>query len=51
MRSELACPVCQADVPLGGDEKPGEEVVCTYCGAPLALAGSSREELELEEDF
>jgi hypothetical protein len=53
MRSELSCPICNADVPLSGDEKPGEEVFCTYCKAPLTLKGSGKdlEELELEEDF
>ncbi len=53
MRSELSCPVCNADVPIAGDEKPGDEAFCTYCGAPLTLKGSRRdpEEMELEEDF
>ena len=53
MRSELSCPVCNADVPMAGDEKPGDESFCTYCGAPLTIKGSKQdpEELELEEDF
>ena len=38
-RNELSCPICNADVPLSGDEKPGEEVFCTFCGAPSVLAG------------
>jgi DNA-directed RNA polymerase subunit RPC12/RpoP len=51
---ELTCPICQADVPLSGDEKPGEEVACTYCGAPCRISGRPDEdpkEWELEEDF
>lgn len=49
---ELTCPICQADVPLAGDEKPGDEVACTYCGAPCRIVGKADEdELELEEDF
>ena len=50
---ELTCPVCSADFPLGGDERPGEEVYCTYCGAPCKLTGGggSFDDLELEEDF
>ncbi len=50
---ELECPICHADVPLNGDEKPGEEVFCTYCSAPLSLKKSDEDadELELEDDF
>lgn len=51
---ELDCPVCNAHVPLAGDERPGDEVHCTYCGAPCVLrrrSGEDPDELELEEDF
>ena len=50
---ELTCPICQADVPLSGDEKPGDEVYCTYCGAPCTLAGDPNDpsDWDLEEDF
>jgi hypothetical protein len=50
---EIECPICMADIPLTGDEKKGDEVFCTYCGAPLKLAGTGEEfdEAELEEDF
>jgi hypothetical protein len=53
MRSELSCPICNADVPMTGDEKPGEEVFCAYCKAPLTLKGAKGDpsEMELEEDF
>ncbi len=52
MRQDLSCPVCNADVPMNGDEKAGSEVFCTFCGAPLTLAGSlADEDVELEEDF
>ena len=48
---DLCCPVCSADIPLAGDEKAGEEVFCTYCGAPFRLtAPPSSEECSLEED-
>lgn len=37
---------------LAGDEKAGEEVFCTYCGAPCIVAGKNADdELEVEEDF
>lgn len=51
-RDDLSCPICQADVPLAGDEKPGDEVSCLYCGAPCRLVGKEDDdELDLEEDF
>lgn len=51
--ADLECPICNADVPLNGDERPGEEVFCTYCGCPLQLKGQGDDlaEMELEEDF
>jgi len=53
MRSELSCPICNADVPMNGDEQRGDEVFCTYCGSPLTLKSSREdsEEMELEEDL
>ncbi len=52
--SELACPVCDADLPLAGDERLGDQVFCTYCGAPSlirARPGGDEDDFELEEDF
>lgn len=40
MATEVTCPVCSADVPLGGDERSGEDVYCTVCGATLKLSGN-----------
>jgi hypothetical protein len=50
-KQDLECPICNADVPLSGDETAGDEVFCAYCRAPLTVSGSSEEDLELEEDF
>jgi len=51
-QQELTCPVCQADMPLGGDEKPGDEFYCSCCGAPGIIAKKDKsDELEVEEDF
>jgi predicted amidophosphoribosyltransferase len=50
--TEVICPVCNADVPLSGDEKKGEEVFCAVCSAPLKLGGDYGDEsLDAEEDF
>ena len=52
MASEINCPICNADVPLAGDERRGEEVFCTVCSAPLKLKGDYGDpDLEAEEDF
>ena len=37
MVSEVECPYCDADIPLDGDEKPGELVVCSYCNMTVKL--------------
>jgi thiamine biosynthesis lipoprotein len=51
-QQEITCPICQADMPLGGDEKPGDEFFCSCCGAPGLIAKKDKsEELEVEEDF
>ncbi len=38
-------------MPLGGDERPGDEFYCSCCGAPGIIAKGVSEELEVEEDF
>jgi hypothetical protein len=52
-QQELTCPVCQADMPLAGDERPGDEFFCSCCGAPgiISKKKDESEELEVEEDF
>jgi hypothetical protein len=50
--AELSCPVCSADFALGGDERAGEEVFCSYCGAPCRLMGDPySEDCEIEDDM
>jgi len=49
---DLACPLCNADLPLAGDERAGDDLFCAYCGAPIVLrAGRDEQDLEPEEDF
>jgi hypothetical protein len=49
---EKSCPICNADFPLRGDERAGEEVYCTYCGAPCRLTAAADDAAcEVEEDF
>lgn len=47
----LTCPLCDAEVPLSGDERIGDQVFCTYCQCPLAMKKTKTEEVYLEEDF
>lgn len=37
MENELECPICDADIPLDGDEKPGDIIFCSYCNMPLKM--------------
>ena len=47
-----SCPICNADVPMSGDERPGDVVYCAYCQAPLKVTKLSLEEdPELSEDY
>ena len=50
--TELSCPICNADVPLSGDERAGDEIFCSYCGAPCRLVTKGEKgEPELEDDL
>jgi len=49
---ELSCPVCDADFVLGGDEKPGDEIFCSFCGSPCRLSADPYDEdCEIEDDI
>ena len=46
---EIECPICDADVALQG-AKPGDEIYCGYCGAPITIAKiSDNDEVEIDE--
>lgn len=52
MKYYLTCPMCDADIPISGDEKIGSEIYCPYCQTPLKLRKTKNtEELYLQEDF
>jgi DNA-directed RNA polymerase subunit RPC12/RpoP len=54
---DLSCPVCNADLPLSGDEHVGDEIFCTYCGSPCRLMVKPKkgkdqaDEYAAEEDY
>ena len=43
------CPICQAEVPLSGEESHGDSIYCTYCEMELRLKRKGNE-WEAEED-
>jgi len=50
MSVELECPVCDADIPLEGDAKTGDLIVCSYCKVTFELV-KKKDKWVLEEDF
>ena len=49
---DLSCPICNADLTLDGDEKKGDEVYCSYCGAPSRLtANVDSEDCDVEDEL
>ncbi len=58
MAREATCPVCSAYIPLENDDRMGDYVFCSYCGARLRLGDVKTreipdrdEEIEVEEDW
>jgi hypothetical protein len=52
VRSTPSCSICSADLQFSGDERPGDEVFCTYCGTPYRVKKlpTPEEDFEVEED-
>ncbi len=50
MSTELECPICDADVPLDGDEATGDLVLCSFCKVTFKLL-KKKEKLVLVEDY
>ena len=50
MSTELECPICDADIPLEGDERTGDLVLCSFCKVTFKLR-KTRDRLLLEEDI
>jgi len=50
MSSSLECPICEADIPLDGDEKSGDLVLCSYCHVTFKMLRKKGEWI-LVEDF
>jgi hypothetical protein len=50
MANELECPICEASVPLEGDEKASDLIMCSYCKSTFKLL-RTKEGWILSEDF
>jgi hypothetical protein len=50
MAKELECPVCEASIPLEGDEKSSDLIMCSYCKTTLKLL-RMKDGWILSEDF
>jgi len=50
MSVELECPICDADIPLEGHEKPGDLVQCSYCKVTFKVI-RTKDKWILSEDF
>jgi len=50
MIKDLTCPICDADIPLDGNETSGDLVVCSYCSMTFKML-KKMEDWTLVEDF
>jgi len=50
MAKELTCPICDADIPLDGDETSGDLVLCSYCNMTFKIE-KKMDDWALVEDF
>jgi len=50
MANEMQCPICEADIPLDGDEKLGDLLPCSYCKVTFKIL-KKKDRWILEEDF
>jgi len=50
MSKELECPICDADIPLEGEEKAGDIILCSYCKVTFKLL-RGKDKWILSEDF
>jgi hypothetical protein len=50
MANELTCPICEADIPLDGDEKTGDLILCSYCKVTFKMV-KTKDKWILEESF
>lgn len=50
MATDMECPVCDANIPLDGDEKTGDLVLCSFCKVTFKLV-KKKDRLVLVEEY
>ena len=50
MSTDLQCPICEADILLDGDEKPGNLILCSYCDVTFKLLKKKDKWILIEDD-
>ena len=50
MSTELECLICDADIPMDGDERTGDFVLCSFCKVTFKLI-KAKDKWILVEDF
>jgi hypothetical protein len=50
MANEVICPICEAEIPLDGDEEPGDLLLCSYCKVTLKML-RTKDNWILVDDF
>ena len=50
MIKDVVCPICEAEIPLDGDEKSGDLVLCSYCNMTFKML-KKNDDWTLVEDF
>ena len=50
MSTEIECPICDADIPLEGNEQTGDLVLCSYCNMTFKML-RKKDGWILVEDF
>ena len=50
MSTEIECPICDADIPLEGNEQTGDLVLCSFCKVTFKVI-KRKDKWILTEDF
>lgn len=50
MSTEIECPICDADIPLEGNEQTGDLVLCSFCRVTFKII-KRKDKWILTEDF
>lgn len=50
MSTDLECPICDADIPLDGDERTGDLILCSFCKVTFKLV-KKKEKWVLAEEY